>query len=139
MKESKIKEARKVSKITQDELAEKLGVNRATISKYESGVISPSVSQLHKIAKILQTPIYNLLESEAEESYWEGFDKGTDMADWDHRMIDTLWKDEGYSYSDKEVRLINAFSKLNEEGQQKAVERTEELLEVPKYKKSPEE
>lgn len=33
--------------------------------------------------------------------------------------------------------LIDAFSQLNDEGQTKAVERVEELTEIPKYKKDP--
>lgn len=33
------------------------------------------------------------------------------------------------------AKLIRPFSKLNDEGQQKAVERVEELTEIPKYKK----
>ena len=35
----------------------------------------------------------------------------------------------------KTKKLVAAFSLLNEEGQQKAVERVEELTEIPKYQK----
>lgn len=35
--------------------------------------------------------------------------------------------------------LLRAFNQLNEQGQQKAVERVEELTEIPKYKQSPSE
>lgn len=45
--------------------------------------------------------------------------------------------DRGYSFSPKELALIKAFSQLTPEGQQKAVERIEELAEIPKYKKEP--
>lgn len=48
-----IKNARKAAGLTQEELAKELGINRATISKYEKGMIEPSISQLNKIAKIL--------------------------------------------------------------------------------------
>ena len=34
-------------------------------------------------------------------------------------------------------RLLAVFDQLNDEGQQKAVERVEELTEIPKYKKEP--
>lgn len=33
--------------------------------------------------------------------------------------------------------IIDAFRKLNDEGQQKAIERVEELTEIPKYQKEP--
>ena len=54
-----IKSARRAQKITQDELAQKLAcnyglkINRATLSKYESGKIEPPVKHLKKIAAAL--------------------------------------------------------------------------------------
>ena len=39
-----IRNARKAAGVTQEQLAEVLGINRATLSKYETGVIEPSVT-----------------------------------------------------------------------------------------------
>lgn len=61
-----IKKARKKSKITQAQLAEKLGINRATLSKYETGQIPITVEQMERIANILNINIFELL-SEASE------------------------------------------------------------------------
>lgn len=57
-----IRKARKVAGITQENLAKALGVNRATISKYENGSIDPSISQLRKIASVLHVTIYDLID-----------------------------------------------------------------------------
>ena len=51
MEQNRIKAIRKAARITQEELAEKLSVNRATVSKYENGDISLSLEMLRKIAR----------------------------------------------------------------------------------------
>lgn len=51
------------------------------------------------------------------------------------------WLDEleviGYTFSDDEAQLIEFFSKLNSLGRQKAIERAQELTEIPRYKEEP--
>ncbi len=37
----------------------------------------------------------------------------------------------------RQERIMDCFSKLNKDGQEKAVERVEELTEIPKYQKDP--
>ena len=54
---SRIREARKAANMTQAELAAKIGINRATLSKYESGIIEPSVAQLRLIADALNVTV----------------------------------------------------------------------------------
>lgn len=64
MKRNKLHEARKRANLTQAQLAEKLGVNRATVSKYENGEISPTIEQLFKIASILNVSALSLLDAD---------------------------------------------------------------------------
>lgn len=47
---AKIKTLRKGRKLTQEELAEKLGITRATVSNYEVGRRSPHITELKRIA-----------------------------------------------------------------------------------------
>lgn len=57
----KIREARKNAGLTQDQLAKTLGINRATLSRYESGEIDPPISQIQKISQALNVSINDLL------------------------------------------------------------------------------
>lgn len=58
----KIRAARKSAKLTQEELAERIGVKRSVISKYENGIIDPSISQVQSIADALGTNILKLVD-----------------------------------------------------------------------------
>ena len=58
----KIKEARKNARITQAELADRIGVHRSTIANYEIGRRKPSLTELKEIAKILHVEVNYLLE-----------------------------------------------------------------------------
>lgn len=50
---NQIRTARKNAGITQEQLSKSLGINRATLSRYESGEINPPASQLQRIADTL--------------------------------------------------------------------------------------
>ena len=54
---NRIKHARKVAKMTQSDLAKLLDVNRATISKYETGEIVPSIEMLGYISNALDCDV----------------------------------------------------------------------------------
>lgn len=51
-----IKSRRRAMKLTQEELAAKIGVNRVTLANYEVGKYLPSVPVLCELAKALQVP-----------------------------------------------------------------------------------
>ena len=59
----KIQELRKQKGITQEELAEKLYVSRAAISKWESGRGYPNIESLKAIAKFFSVTVDELLSS----------------------------------------------------------------------------
>lgn len=144
MKYLDIRRARKLAGKSQDEVAKCLGVNRATISKYETGAIEPTVSQLMKIADFLQVDLENLFDREKmffEEGYRAGFETGIETnsrtTTIESLAIKAVWEEDGYAFSEREMQLVKAFSQLNPDGQNKAIERVEELTEIPKYKKEP--
>lgn len=56
-----IKRFRKEQKLTQDAVAEACGVDRATISKWETGEFAPRVEKLPKLAAILNCSLDKLL------------------------------------------------------------------------------
>lgn len=135
----RIQAARKRAGLTQEQLAQKINSATITIRQYESGKREPRIDQLRKISAALEVSLMYLLGAgpqgtntldEATENY-----KGFNMR---------LAKKDGYKFdlqlfagepADEMKRLLAAYDLLNEEGQRVAVERVEELTEIPKYQK----
>ena len=55
-----IRNTRKALHMSQDELAEAIGANRVTISKYENDIYLPSVPALERLASALSTTVAQL-------------------------------------------------------------------------------
>lgn len=119
----RIKVIRKQKNMTQETLANTLGVQRSAISKYEKGIVSPSWETIEKIAASFEMSIDQLLSDVDMLSYdkeaREKFERVQNL------MIEQIPKN----------KLLSAFDKLNELGQKTAIERVEELSENPKYQK----
>lgn len=114
-----IRLARLKSGMTQEELASRLNTTKSAISKYELGKREPNLAQLSKIANALSVTVSDLVDRD----YWS-------------TLSDTERKAAFAANPYKEL-LNGFFDQLNEEGQAKAVERVEELTEIPKYQKKP--
>ena len=149
-----IRKARKHRGYTQEELAKELGINRATLSKYESGVIEPSVAQLKRIAEILGVHFSALLSEDVMQEY---FDRNLDLVavDIQQNLIDDAVLNDDFDAYKKALethpeeieeqlidqiikrksqhRLLAAFSKLNSEGQLRIIEYAEALVVAGKY------
>ena len=65
----KILELRKLKGVSQEELADDLGVSQSTISNYERGVNAPDLSTLEKCAQYFNIPIADLIDKEAKIVY----------------------------------------------------------------------
>ena len=63
---NKIKELRKEHKITQDELADAVGVTRQTVISLESGRYNASLQLAHRISKYFQRTIEEVFIFEEE-------------------------------------------------------------------------
>ena len=57
-----IAERRKILQLTQSIIAERLGVDTETVSRFERGVSLPSLVTLQKLAEVLRTTVSGLLE-----------------------------------------------------------------------------
>lgn len=60
----KMHQLRKMSSLTQEQLAEKLGVSRQTISKWESGSSVPDLESMVRFSRLFQVSLDDLLEEE---------------------------------------------------------------------------
>ena len=63
----RIKSYRESKNMTQNKIAEILGVKSATISKYESGLLEPNVDALKKLAELFEISIDELLKDQEEK------------------------------------------------------------------------
>ena len=61
---NKIKEYRELNKMTQKDIAEILGVEPATICKYEAGIIEPSIESLKRLAETFNITVDELIKDE---------------------------------------------------------------------------
>ena len=59
-------EARKKSGLSQDKVAEKLGVTRQTISKWETNETTPDIYQAKKLAKLYNLSLDELIEFDCD-------------------------------------------------------------------------
>jgi len=66
--EHNLKKLRKARSLTQSKLAEKLGINRATLASYEEGRAEPRFEKLKQIAAYLNVSIDDLLWTELEST-----------------------------------------------------------------------
>lgn len=65
---SKLKLYRENRKLTQKEVAEVLGVEPATVSKYESGALEPNIESLKCLAELFEVSLDELLSDENESA-----------------------------------------------------------------------
>ena len=119
----KIKRARLRKGKTQEELAALLGTTKATISRYESGKREVSIDTAQQIADALGIS-------------WFELHMGISFDDYIRIRSEAIISQSCIIESTESAplhQLIVTFKKLNEAGQQKAIERVEELTEISKY------
>lgn len=127
---ARIKHERKRVGITQKELAEKSGLATITIQQYERGVREPRLEIVFKIAKALNVLPTTLIEN-MDDEFAEFIESHPN--DYDSLII---FSSDAESRIDStiEKQLVNLFNRLNNEGIAVALERIEELTEIPRYK-----
>ena len=123
----RIREARKKASLTQAELAEKIGVKRSVISKYENGSISPKYDTILKIAEVLNVLPYDLYD---DPRWAKKRPRG-------HFNIVEVFAEATSETSKRREILVTLFKRLNEDGQKVAIDRISELTEIPRYQELP--
>lgn len=125
----RIRNTRKSVGMTQKELADKIGVTYVVVSQWENGRRNPKVKSLETIAKALDVPLHTLVGINPEVNSPENQKVADDVA---KMLVQAGITIKSTSQKDK---MDAAFDKLNKEGQRVAVERVEELAEIPKYQR----
>ena len=74
---SNLKELRKIKKLSQEDLAENVGVSRQSVSKWETGDAYPEMNNILMLCKIFNCKINDLLSNDLED--FESFDEEVKM------------------------------------------------------------
>lgn len=93
--------------VSQKTLSEKLNVSQAAVTNWVKGKNSPDIETVSEICDFLNIKMSDLL----------GENKNINKLD------------------EKDNSLISKYNQLNESGQSKLMERLDELLELPKYRR----
>lgn len=113
-----LKEHMKAQRITQAELAEKVGVARSTISMYTSDISFPPADVLSKIEAMLCLDHVEVLSVSAKQR--------EDM----RNVVKSQVKE---AYGKEAIEILEAFPYLTRPGKEKLLERVSELLEIKRY------
>ncbi|MEY8462150.1 helix-turn-helix transcriptional regulator [Streptococcus merionis] len=65
---TQIKQFREAKKMTQQELADLVGIRRETIARLEKNLYNPSLDIALKLAEIFQVPVETLFQRNTEDS-----------------------------------------------------------------------
>lgn len=114
----KIKRFRTDANITQRKMAKLLGIPYSTYSNYENDNRTPDTDTLGKICDILHVSMSDLIGPIVGPMGNSVFVPDPEKAARGYRLN----------------RLNTAFYELNEEGQNEAIKRVEELTEIPRYR-----
>ena len=148
----RIRALRKEKRLTQKALGDKCGMADSAIRRYESGRGNPTEKTLQRIADALGISFAELIDvritydddgniagAAGYEASMRAFLQGEYDKLNNSKLVDSPSLVTGDKMDDSQVyRLQSSFNKLNAEGQQKAVERVEELTEIPKYQRKSE-
>lgn len=93
---------RKMHKLTQKELAKKLGVATTTVSSWERNVCSPEIEVLFMICELFNIPL-------------------NEMCGYSSNPVSS-------NFTVEEVQFISTYRKLNKDGRERLSERAEELI-----------
>ncbi|WP_270670497.1 helix-turn-helix domain-containing protein [Paraclostridium bifermentans] len=116
---AKIKKRRTDLNLSYQELANKTGLSKSTLQRYETGAIkNMPIDKLETLASALNvSPAYLM--------GWENINLKNEF----NKTEDTI--------SIKERKLLNNFNNLNEVGKDEAIKRVSELTLIPSYIKNP--
>ncbi len=116
---------RKSKSLTQEAFASSLNerydlkINKSMVSKWENNIDTPSLNSAKYIAIFFDVSLDYLLGVSDDKSVV---------------AVDASAPADPLQLTEQEEHLVVSFRSLNEDGRKKAVERVEELLDVPRYR-----
>ena len=131
-----IRKLRKAKKMTQQDLADKIGKGKSTVQKYELGITCPPLDVIRKICVALDCDFHDIVQSDPpRESTPESRRKIEDLMGKEPGFLDGQLPTEK-SETDKRIQRVKvAFDVMSQDGQEEATRRVEELARLPEYQK----
>lgn len=136
----RIRAMRKSKGLTQIEVAEKAGIAVNSLRLYEVGKRVPNLGQIQAIAAALDGDVVYLVCGQTTTEVQNGIliqAEAEAKAEFEKLQLEFQSRsfDERVSISSALIHLFKLFGRFNPIGYQKAVERVEELAEIPKYQR----
>lgn len=145
----RIKEARKRAGMTQSELAQKLNIPFQSVSQWERDLRNPKIETLLRISAALKVDVNWLMNGQTLEQrdqamkdhvarrFSELKERTSDKWKKESEEIEAMLSElEAEKDAPSELKILQAYHKLNLDGQYEAVKRVEELTEIPKYRRT---
>lgn len=132
-----IRRARKQKGWTQEELAKALHVKRSVISKYENGIIEPTVSRFKEIAQALDVDDWtHIATGEAIIDHLIDDLDTLDSSIKPQKLNESeMQKSGALTFQSDDHRISYFYNLLSDEGKRVAADRVQELTEIPKYQR----
>lgn len=112
---------------TQQEVADVIGVTKSTISKYEKGQRNLSGDHIEKLSELFGADRIYIFTGKTKEEWRELIEMGPSPEEANRRY----WEDAMLTEEDAE--MLSLFNELNYDGKQAALERVEEMTQLPQY------
>ena len=137
---SRIRNARQEKGLSQEELAKAIGATKSAVSRYEAGKRMPNLGQIQAIAAALDGDVVYLVCGQTTTELQSGIliqAEAEAKVEFEKLQLEFQSRsfDERVSISSALIHLFKLFVRFNPIGYQKAVERVEELTEIPKYQR----
>lgn len=131
-----IRKLRKAKKMTQQDLADKIGKGKSTVQKYELGITCPPLDVIRKICVALDCDFHDIVQSDPpRESTPESRRKIEDLMGKEPGFLDGQLPTEKSETGKRIQRVKAAFDVMSQDGQEEATRRVEELARLPEYQK----
>lgn len=118
----RILELRKLSGLSQEELGNRVGVQRAAVNKYEKGTVTNiPIQTLEKMAVVF----------DVSPSYLVGWDTpgGNDLA-----METKIVQGVDHFFGKDALEVLETFTELNQVGKKKVVEYVQDMIRISRYR-----
>ena len=132
----RLRELRKVHKLSQQELADHLKISKSSINMYERGEREPGIDTLENIADFFNVDLSYLTgksDNPQSANIWSEFDEKFDT---EKLSLESKLRNEIKNvYGADTVDAVNLFTQLDDTDKGKVIGRMETMLEDDKYKK----